>query len=123
MMENIFDDNQKKTPFEVPEGYFENFEERMMARIKEEGEQKEERQKIVLNSQKRRKSSWIIGAAATVAVIVIGAYAFVNIQNDITNQAAQIAEVATEEDYYDQINEMLESEEIEEALAQINFEE
>lgn len=123
MMENIFDDNQKKTPFEVPEGYFDNFEERMMARIKEDEEQKEERQQIVLNSQKRRKSSWIIGAAATVAVIVIGAYAFVNIQNDITNQAAQIAEVATEEDYYDQVNEMLESEEIEEALAQINFEE
>lgn len=124
-MENIFDDNQKKSPFEVPEGYFENFEEKMMARIREEeaSAQTEENQPIVLNSQKRKTSRWFIGAAAAVALVIVGAYAFVNIQNDINNQAVQIAEAATEDDYYDLVNEMLESEEIEEALAQINFEE
>ena len=130
-MENELENMGKKMPFEVPEGYFDGFEEKMMAKLKaleaEEAQREEPKFEKVrnLNANEGRNvawKKWSTGVAAA-AVVLAGIFAVLHLQNDVSQTGEEIMVAATNSDdaYYDEINEELNSEEIEEALAQIQF--
>jgi len=124
------EDMDKKMPFEVPEGYFEGFEEKMMNKIAamEEEELREVKLELVrdLNAGSKGMTKWMrwaTGVAAAV-VVIVGVFAVMHLQNDLGVAGKEIVVAAaggTDEEYYDQLNEELNSDEIEEALAQIEF--
>ena len=118
-MENMnLDDKNKKLPFEVPEGYFEGFEDKMMARFAQiEAEEKAEQQTV--RPMKWRR--WAAGVAAA-AVIAVGLFAVLDMQRDVQQVGNDISAAANDA-YYDELNDELGTEEIEEALAQIEFDE
>ena len=127
-MENNVDNMEKKLPFGVPENYFEGFEEKMMARIEamETAETKEVKMEKVrdLNTAGNNKPmwrKWTAGVAAAV-VVLAGLFAVVHLKNDVNQTGEEIIMAASDEEYYDAVNEELNSSEIEEALAQIEFE-
>lgn len=120
-MEKRIIENEQEA-FRVPEGYFENFSERLMTRIEKE-EQTEKPAKVAQTRQ-----LWINRSAIAVGVIgmiLIASAAIIRIQGDIDQKAHQIITAHSDENeaYYEEINEELSSEEIEEALAQIEFDE
>jgi len=116
----------KKMPFEVPEGYFDGFEEKMMAKfeaLEQESHFEKVRNLDAGNSRDLTWRKWVTGVAA-VAVILLGVFVVINLQNDVNQTGKDIVVAATtgsDDDYLDQLNEELDSEEIEEALAQIEF--
>lgn len=132
-MEKInIEDMDRKMPFEVPEGYFEGFEKKMMARLEamessesENGEVKIEKIRD-LNATSRGSVVWkrMAAGVAAVALVLIGVFTVMHLKNDVNQAGEEIVVAATagiDEEYYDQLNEELNSEEIEEALAQIEF--
>lgn len=127
-MENSIDNMNKKMPFEVPENYFEEFEEKMMAKFEamEVAEAKEVKMEKVrdLNTAGDSKPmwrKWATGVAAA-AVVIVGVFAVLHLKNDVSQTGEEIMMAASDEEYYDVLNEELNTQEIEEALAQIEFE-
>ncbi len=127
-MENNMENMEKKLPFEVPENYFEGFEEKMMAKIEamEAAEAKEVKMKKVRDintagSSKPMWGKWATGVAAA-AVVLVGVFTVLNLRNDVSQTGEEIMMAASDEEYYDVLNEELSTLEIEEALAQIEFE-
>ena len=100
-------------PFRTPDNYFDSFESRLMSRIHAE--------------ESKPRKLWLRNAsiaAACAAIIVICSLLLLNTQSSINQKTEQIisAETSTDDAYYDEINSELSSAEIEEALAQINYE-
>lgn len=127
-MENNIENMEKKLPFEVPENYFEGFEEKMMAKIEamEVAETQDVKMEKVRNlnaagSSKQMWKRWATGVAAA-AVVLVGLFAVMHLKNDVNQTGDEIMMAASDEAYYDAVNEELNSSEIEEALAQIEFE-
>ncbi len=85
-MKEIFDDSNKKNPFEVPEGYFDSLEDRIMDRISSE---KEDTREIQLRP-------WVAyAAAAAIALLVI--FFLIPNSDEANNSPEQIlTEVSTE---------------------------
>jgi len=125
-MENNVEYKKRQMPFEVPEGYFEGFEEKMMARFAEM--EKEQCAAPVEMPKKNVRSitlRWMASGVAAAIVIVVGVMAILNMMNDVNKTGEEIVVAANQnsnDEYYDALNEELNSEEIEEALAQINYE-
>lgn len=120
-MEKRIIENEKEA-FQVPEGYFENFEERLLARIK-----KDETIKKQVNKTKTRQL-WINRGAIAVAIvgiILLFTTSIIRTQNEIGEKTQQIIAAQSDENdaYYDEISDELSSQDIEEALAQIEFDE
>lgn len=117
-LENV----NRKLPFETPDGYFDGFEEKMMNRIHAEEVSAGRHNVGQLNSRRHRVLRLAVSGVAAVALLVIGIYTVVGYQNRVNVQADQIIAAASDEDaYYDEVNDALDTEEIEEALAQLNF--
>jgi len=128
-MENNIENIDKKLPFEVPEGYFENFEEKMMARLEALDDQEtldaQETRSNVRDIRNVTMRRWATGIAAA-AVVLIGIFAVLHLQGEVGQAGEEIVVAATttaDDAYYDEINNELNTEEIEEALAQIALEE
>lgn len=120
-MEKRIIENEKEA-FQVPEGYFENFEERLLARIK-----KDETIQKQVNKTKTRQL-WINRGAIAVAIvgiILLFTTSIIRTQNEIGEKTQQIIAAQSDENdaYYDEISDELSSQDIEEALAQIEFDE
>ncbi|MCQ2338743.1 MAG: hypothetical protein MJ001_07485 [Paludibacteraceae bacterium] len=117
-MEKRIIENEKEA-FQVPEGYFEGFEERLMARIarQEEPKRKPAHRQLWINR--------ISIAAGIIGVLMLVTTAIINTQNEIGEKTQQIITANADENdaYYDEINAELSNEEIEDALAQIEFNE
>ncbi|MCQ2329547.1 MAG: hypothetical protein MJZ93_03210 [Paludibacteraceae bacterium] len=121
-METELENVNRKLPFETPDGYFDGFEEKMMNRIHAEEVSAERHHVEQLNSHRHRVLRLAISGVAAVALLVIGIYTVIGYQNSVNAQAEQIIAATSDEDaYYDEVNDALDTEEIEEALAQLNF--
>ena len=125
-MENSIEDQNKKLPFEVPEGYFEGFEEKMMARFAEMEKQQSvapvEKPNVNVRNIKWRR---LVSGVAAAVLVIVGVMTVMNLMNDVSETGDDIVAATTQsmdDEYYDALNEELNSEEIEEALAQINYE-
>lgn len=119
-----FENIDRKLPFKTPDGYFEDFEERMMSRIHEEGASVEFNHIAQLNTHRHRIIRLAVSGVAVAALLVIGIYTLIGYQNNVNEQAEQIIAATVEEEaYYDEVNDALDTREIEEALAQLNFNE
>jgi hypothetical protein len=64
-------DRFRKDPYKVPEGYFDNFPDRMMERINQSGA-------VVHPGRISMNRSWIVWASGIAAVMVIGWFGFRN---------------------------------------------
>ncbi len=88
----------EKNPFRTPEGYFEGFTQKMMQRIKEEGEIKTEA-KVVTPSIWRRWSTYAAAAVVAGFFVVAGTYFLNNDQEQSLFAASgQDAEVFSQEE-------------------------
>lgn len=118
-MEKRLIDNEHN-PFLVPDNYFQDFESRLMSRI--EREDLADLPVVKPNS----RSLWLNRSAIAVGIagiVFIAIASILKIQDQIDTKAEQIITARTDENdpYYDAINEELSNEEIEDALAQLEF--
>ncbi|MCQ2343887.1 MAG: hypothetical protein MJ002_03055 [Paludibacteraceae bacterium] len=120
-MEKRIIENEQEA-FKVPDGYFEGFEERLMSRIQQE------EQPVKPAKEANTKQLWINRVSIAVGIVgmlMLATAAIIRTQDEIDVKTQQIITAnANENDaYYDEINDKLSNEEIEEALAQIEFNE
>ena len=127
-MENNIENMKKKLPFDVPENYFESFEERMMTKLEamEAAETQEVKIEKVrdLHAAGKNNVAWRKWATrvAAIALVIVGVFAVMHLKNDVSQTGEEIMVAAMDDEYYDVLNEELNTQEIEEALVQIEFE-
>lgn len=110
-------------PFRVPDGYFDHLDERVMEAIdaaerSDRGDQADETRR-----PGRRTFSLAMGAVAALALVVIGIYVVLNLRVDTQQQTREIVAASHPDDQYlDLVTDQLSSDEIEDALAQLEEE-
>lgn len=111
-----------KLPFTLPDNYFDRFEEKLMQRIDQEEQADRNKPTDRPLRPHRRQFSIALGAVAALALIVVGIYVVLNIEQENSRAAEQIIVAQRAEDeYLDYINDELDSEEIEDAIAQLEL--
>lgn len=88
-----------RNPFVVPEGYFEGFTEKMMARLKAEAEGTESRQAIVVKLPFWKRAMRYAAAVAVVAVMVGGGM-FYSLRSTSGESSTQLAAQTDQLDFY-----------------------
>jgi predicted negative regulator of RcsB-dependent stress response len=90
----ITDEHDHSLPFTVPEGYFEQLSDRIMARLPEE----EQKQTAVVRPI-RRWVRWSVAASVVAAVLGIGIYTgFGNRQQEVSQTAQTVTTTKTSDD-------------------------
>lgn len=88
-----------RNPFVVPEGYFEGFTEKMMARLKAESESTESQQAIVVKLPFWKRAMRYAAVAAAV-VVMIGGGLFYTMRSTSGDSSAQLAAQTDQLDFY-----------------------
>ena len=88
-----------RNPFVVPEGYFEGFTEKMMARLKAESEGTESQQAIVVKLPFWKRAMRYAAVAAAV-VVMIGGGVFYTMRSTTGDSSAQLTAQTDQLDFY-----------------------
>ena len=88
-----------RNPFVVPEGYFEGFTEKMMARLKAESEGTESQQAIVVKLPFWKRAMRYAAVAAAV-VVMIGGGVFYTMRSASGESSAQLTAQTDQLDFY-----------------------
>ena len=114
-----FEEKWSRSPFDVPENYFEDFAARMDARLAEEMQKTQPKAEVKgRRIDFLRLATLVASSAAVFAGLLFGGFALMDMQQQVD---AQAEEIIAQETYVDEMLNMIDIHHIELALADAEF--